>query len=303
LSVQKENTITLKHQLTMTTGLDDSGNLDCTDPNCLTYMADVGTRWSYHNAPYTLLGSVIEQVSGVTLNSFVASKVNSKIGAFGIFNTFGYNQVYISTPRSMARFGLLLLANGNWNGTAILNDPTYLDAMHNTSQNFNLSYGYLTWLNGKNSYMIPQSQFVIPGKSIPSAPDDLYAALGKNSQIINVVPSKNMVLIRMGDGDGISLVSNQYNDSIWKRINSLNCVNNINEFQFENIEISPNPSNGRIKINVLNTDTEVRIFEMTGKNISVQRIENEIIIKKSGVYIIELQRGMSTIRKRVIVEN
>ena len=60
LTSEQEDKITVKHQLTMTSGLDDSGNSDCTDQNCLTYKADPGERWAYHNAPYTLLDSVIQ---------------------------------------------------------------------------------------------------------------------------------------------------------------------------------------------------------------------------------------------------
>ena len=53
------------HQLTMTSGLDDgNGNVDCTDPVCLEYLADAGTRWAYHNAPYTLLDSDRETPPG-----------------------------------------------------------------------------------------------------------------------------------------------------------------------------------------------------------------------------------------------
>jgi CubicO group peptidase (beta-lactamase class C family) len=53
--VDKENLITVRHQLTMTSGLND-GVTDpfCTDAGCLQCLADPGTRWAYHNAPYTL---------------------------------------------------------------------------------------------------------------------------------------------------------------------------------------------------------------------------------------------------------
>ena len=106
----------------------------------------------------------------------------------------------------MARFGLLLLNKGVWNQNNILNDSTYFKEMTATSQNINKSYGYLTWLNGKGSFMLPQSQFVFTGNIIPNAPADLYAALGKNDQKIYVVPSQNLVVIRMGDADRKSVV-------------------------------------------------------------------------------------------------
>ena len=79
LSPEQEEQITIRHQLTMTTGLNDIGvNVDCTDPECLTYLAEPGTRWAYHNAPYTLLGSVIEAASGQTLNQFFNTRVGNR---------------------------------------------------------------------------------------------------------------------------------------------------------------------------------------------------------------------------------
>jgi hypothetical protein len=55
----------------------------------------------------------------------------------------------------MARFGLLMLNKGNWNGNVILSDTNYYNQMVNSSQTLNPSYGYLWWLNGKASYMLP----------------------------------------------------------------------------------------------------------------------------------------------------
>ena len=42
----KEALITVRHQLTMTSGLDDSGDPYCTVDTCLIYRADAGTRWA-----------------------------------------------------------------------------------------------------------------------------------------------------------------------------------------------------------------------------------------------------------------
>ena len=47
--------------------------------------------------------------------------------------------------------------------------------------------------------MVPGVQIKIPGSFQPNAPDDMFSALGKNGQFINVVPSQNIVLIRMGE--------------------------------------------------------------------------------------------------------
>lgn len=123
LSPEKENLITIRHQLTMTTGLDDDvPESDCTQPSCLQYKADAGKRWSYHNAPYTLLEKVVERATGNTYNTFFQQKIRDKIGMNGTWIKTGFNNVYFSTPRSMARFGLLLLNKGRWNKDVILSD-------------------------------------------------------------------------------------------------------------------------------------------------------------------------------------
>lgn len=215
-----EDRITIRHQLTMTTGLDD-GVADpyCTDKSCLVYRADPGTRWAYHNGPYTLLDSVVRSATGLGLNQFFLTRVAVKTGMTGTFLKSGYNNVFFSTGRSMARFGLMILNRGKWDTTPVLTDTTYFRAMVNTSQQLNVSYGYLWWLNGKTSYMLPQTQLVFPGSLNPSAPNDMIAALGKNGQFINVVPSLNLVFIRMGDAPDNSMVPFTLNEEIWKRLN------------------------------------------------------------------------------------
>lgn len=303
LTLAQEEKITIQHQLTMTTGLDDGGNVDCTDPNCLTYLSDPGSRWAYHNAPYTLLGSVLENATGQTLNSFVSTKINSKIGIpLGLYYPFGYNRVFVSSPRSMAKYGLLLLSKGQWNGDTVFSDTNYFNAQVNSSQNMNLAYGYLTWLNGKQSYMVPGSQFVIPGTAMPNAPQDVYAALGKNSQIINVSPSKNMVLIRMGDGDGVSLISTQYNDSIWRRINELECGAKVNELTISDFQLFPNPSSGKIHFTVPINMSNLHVTDSQGRNVDFQWKDNQSIeIQKPGIYLLIYSEKDQRKVERIIV--
>ena len=219
----QEKKITIWNQLTMTTGLDDSVSFDCTNDTCLEYLSDPGTRWAYHNAPYTLLRPVIESATGQGINLYNYQKLLNPIGMNGIFLYSGYNNIFNSTTRSMARFGLLILNNGNWDGNQIMSDTNYFNQMLNTSQMLNKSYGYLWWLNGKSSSMIPGNQFVFNSDITPNAPDDLVSALGKNGQIINVVPSENLVWIRMGEAPDSSLVPRNFNIAIWNYINELPC--------------------------------------------------------------------------------
>jgi CubicO group peptidase (beta-lactamase class C family) len=299
----QELAITIRNQLTMTSGLDDVTDFYCTDPACLTYVADAGTRWAYHNGPYTLLDSVIESATGINLNTWVFQKIGSKIGMNGLFVQNGYNNVFVSKPRAMARFGLLLSQNGFWNGTEVLNDPTYLNDMRTPSQNLNNSYGYLTWLNGQSSFMLPQSQFVFNGSICPSAPSDMYAALGKNGQIINVVPSSGIVLIRMGADMGNSLVGAQYNDTLWQYMNRLSCNLSITE-NLNELEIYPNPSESYIQLEGMKAEDRVLITDLHGKELTLNTSGNRIDCSywAPGVYLVHINRNGTSVTKRIAIK-
>ena len=222
-TLAKENLITCKHLLSMTSGLDDVYNDDLVEPSNLIYKADAGTRWAYDNV-YVKLQDVVAQATGQTWNAYFNSKLRDKIGMSA--SGFWYNnpdglRIYSSNSRSMARFGLLALNKGKWNGNQILNEA-YFNEATTTSQNINLAYGYLWWLNGKTSYHLPGSQLQFNGSIIPSAPSDMFMALGKNDQKIYVVPSKKMVIIRMGDAaDGSNMALSDFDETLWQKINAL----------------------------------------------------------------------------------
>jgi CubicO group peptidase (beta-lactamase class C family) len=215
----KENLITCKNLLSMNSGLDDTLG-DDVSPSNLQYIADSGTRWAYHNV-YVKMQDIVAQASGQTWDSYFNTKLKDKLGMSGAWIQTGGLSVYWSNTRSMARFGLMVYAKGKWNSTQILNE-NYLSAATNTSQNINKAYGYLWWLNGKSSYHLPQSQIEFNGTLILNAPTDMYAALGKNDQKIYVVPSKKLVIIRMGDSaDSVNFGLSDFDNALWGKISEL----------------------------------------------------------------------------------
>ncbi len=222
----QENAITIKHQLSMTTGLDD-GVADpfSYEPQDLQYLNQPDVRWAYHNGPYTLLQEVISNATSQDFRNYFYEKIRDKIGMDGFWMSFGNIEVYTSTTRSMARFGLLALNDFIWHEVPIIHDEIYTHDMINTSQNINPSYGYLWWLNGKNSYMMPQLQYSFSGSLVPDAPSDMYIAMGKNDQRIYVIPSQNLVVIRMGEvADNSNLALSDFDLSLWSKINTV--INN-----------------------------------------------------------------------------
>ncbi len=219
---EQELAITVRHQLTMTTGLDYRvSEPDCTEVGCLQYLNDPESQWFYHNAPYTLLDGVVEGATGGSFDDFFNSRLLSKIGMDGFWEYSGYNHIFYSPPRSMARFGLLILAEGNWDGVPILDNKDFYTEMITTSQSLNPSYGYLWWLNGQGSFIPPGQTASIPSDIAPNAPDEMFAAMGRNGQLINIVPSQNLVVIRMGDDPDESLVPFTFQDRLWEILNEL----------------------------------------------------------------------------------
>jgi CubicO group peptidase (beta-lactamase class C family) len=305
---EKEALITIRHQLTMTTGLDDgTGDADCTDPACLQYLADAGTRWAYHNAPYTLLDKVVEAATGQSFNAYFNSKIKFKTGMKGLWLPVGFNNVYFSDARSMARYGLLIQNNGYWENLPVIFNGAFLQEMLNTSQDLNKSYGYLWWLNGKESYRVPGLQLEFDGPLNPNAPDDMVAALGKNGQFLNISPGEGLVFVRMGNSpEGGLFVPWLLNDEIWKRINQLACdpTGTDEEHLIKNVSIYPNPAGAFLYLEIPPgvQDFIVEIFDQAGRKVSRQ--ENlttiNLVDLKPGIYHCQVKWAGGIVARRFV---
>ena len=121
----------------------------------------------------------------------------------------------------MARFGLLMQNKGVWENTTVLSDSEFYNQMITPSQDLNLSYGYLWWLNGKESIIAPGTSFPINKSLSENAPKDLFAGMGKNGQFLDIIPSKSLIVVRMGEAPGDSLVPISFHDEMWQKINLL----------------------------------------------------------------------------------
>ena len=301
---EQEAEITVWNQLTMTSGLDDSQNENCTTPECLTFLAEPGTRWAYHNAPYTLIQSVLEEATGVGINTYMFQNLLPTTGIFASFIPVEDNSVAFSTPRSMARFGHLLLNEGVWNGTNLLGNSSFFEEMVSSSQNLNQSYGYLTWLNGQDSYMLPGFQFELEGSLIPNAPDDMFSALGKNDQIIDVVPSSGLVVIRMGNHTAnLDLVPINFNNDLWEHINDLECTDNVNEHNEAPLNTYPNPAVDRLHVEGHGI-VRLSLLDNSGRIVkTVSLPEMDISAIKNGSYVLRIETNDSLFTKKVIVSH
>lgn len=222
LTTDQEDSIKIIHQLSMTTGLNfNDNNLNCTLPECLTFSANAGEQWYYHNAPYTLLQDVISNATQMDYNTYTNLRIESKIGMNGQWISNGFNTIYWSTARDMARFGLLVANKGKWKNTDVIGNSDYVEQMTSTSQNLNPSYGYLWWLNGQSSIILPGIANPLDIPLSTNAPEDLIAGMGKNGQYVEIVPDLNLVIIRMGEAPGESLVNISFHEEMWDRLSNV----------------------------------------------------------------------------------
>ena len=216
---EKEDAITVRDQLSMVTGVEyEVEDIHCTLPECLLFRADAGEQWFYHNAPYTLLTHVIEAASGQTLNNALDA-ASAHIPGFSATYVDGllsdFNRVVFSRALDMARFGLFISQGARWDGAESPLSSAYFDAMVNPSQSLNPSYGYLWWLNGQASLIPPGFAGSFPGPLVAAAPDDMYSAIGMNGQILSIVPSEGLVIVRMGADPGPLF---PFHEQKWERL-------------------------------------------------------------------------------------
>jgi CubicO group peptidase (beta-lactamase class C family) len=204
--------ITLRHMMSMTSGLDDRGLAlrgltgDQFAINAAMPLRDPpGSRWAYNTAAYHLLFHILARAVGQSMEVYARPRLFGPLGmdaTHWITNEGSGEQgpvtnVYSaqSTARDLARFGQLVLNGGRWNDRRLIGEDN-LRTLLSPSQDLNASYGLLWWTNAR-----PGADAFGRGHSLrfPSAPRDTVAALGAGGQAVLVVPSRQLVIVRQGD--------------------------------------------------------------------------------------------------------
>ncbi|NBB89134.1 MAG: serine hydrolase [Bacteroidetes bacterium] len=278
LTPEREDSIKIIHGLTMTSGLDDSIDPFCTDPECLQYLTPPGTRWAYHNGPYTSLLGVLENAYNLGINLLTNQLLKRDTGMDGFWLSLGFNRIYFSTARSMARFGWLIANYGKWENKTLLDDMDYLEAMRKPSQNLNPSYGYLWWLNGEDAHMLPVDRTRYSGPLAPEAPNDAYFAIGALSQIIAIHPATNRVIVRMGlePNDSSGLAPTEFLREMHERMESLSCSTvGVSNPEASIFEVYPNPALDELRWRSKTPLRRIQIFHASGATYSYSASELE----------------------------
>lgn len=158
-----------------------------------------GSHFAYSNAGWTVLSRVIRDLNGGTAEGFNAFAERELLGRLGMRHTvltldatdtpMGAN-LFHASARDWARFGLLYLNDGVVDGQRVLPEGWVAQARTPT---LDAGYGRGFWLNHRHD------RHPLPGHwGLPGAPAEAFFARGYLGQFIVIVPSLDLVVVRLG---------------------------------------------------------------------------------------------------------
>ncbi|MFE3848302.1 serine hydrolase domain-containing protein [Flavobacterium sp. LB3P45] len=149
------------------------------------------THWNYSSGTTNLLSGILRKqfkthqeyldfwysalIDKIGMNSMI---VETDMAGTYVGSSYGW-----ATTRDWSKFGLLYLHKGNWNSEQILDENwvKYTATPTNTS---NGRYGGHFWLNASGHF--------------PDIPKDMYYCSGFQGQMVAIIPSLDLVIVRMG---------------------------------------------------------------------------------------------------------
>jgi len=157
-------------------------------------------RWSYSSGTTNILSGIVFRAVGGTLQDlhrFTRERLFDKIGMHSALiepdptgNWVGSSYGF-ATARDWARFGLLCSNDGVWNGERILPDGWVRYSTTPTPLAEQGQYGAQFWLNAGDKGRPENRRF-------PTIPADQYNQGGYNGQLVAVIPSRELVIVRLG---------------------------------------------------------------------------------------------------------
>lgn len=197
--------MTINNLLQMTSGLNENDYGDILRLGLFYYAKDQnkralktklrhapGTKFQYSSITTQLLGICLEKATGKSFETYFKEKIWEPMGmeynALSSKDDKGFHKYFggiSANPKDLAKFGLLYLKNGNWNGKQIIpEDWVKATAKRDTIQGKSTSYTNCFWLD------------TYPLENVFNKSD--FFAGGYGGQIVYVNPENNTIIIRTG---------------------------------------------------------------------------------------------------------
>ncbi len=164
------------------------------------------TVWLYNGPAIQTLEEVLERAIGEDVGDYAQANLFGPLGMDVHFmrDTSGAPPVAFGLQAGcldMARFGLMALRGGQWGNEQVVS-ADYMKAATSTSTDLNGAYGYLWWVNSDPPWIDADQTLETSGRFMPNVPLDAYAALGMFDQTVLILPTQNMVVVRLGPAYG-----------------------------------------------------------------------------------------------------
>lgn len=173
-----------------------------------------GSRFEYSNATSQLVAVVIERATGMRYASFISEKILLPLGAAGgkvwvnrEGGTAHAGCCILLPARTWLRLGILLLQDGQWGEHRLL--PTGYVAEMRTGTEQNIYYGLGVYVAGpyteRRGFTHPDRPSALSPPVLHSEPylaEDLFMFDGNGNQVVYIVPSAQLVIMRTGNRPG-----------------------------------------------------------------------------------------------------
>ena len=155
------------------------------------FVGKTNQTWNYSSGTSNLLSGVIrskfkkhQEYLDYWYSGFVDKiGMNSMVIETDMWGNYVGSSYAWATPRDWAKFGLLYLNKGSWNGEQLFNKEwvNYITTPTNGSKG---TYGGHFWLNAEGQF--------------PDVPKNMFYASGYQGQFVFVFPDQDLVVVRMG---------------------------------------------------------------------------------------------------------
>jgi CubicO group peptidase (beta-lactamase class C family) len=184
------------------------------------YAAPPGAVFLYNTPVYAVTKQVLAAAAKAPLETLTRDWLTVPVGMTetawrqrpASMAEIGNPTGLVTTPRDVAKFGQLILDRGRAaDGRRVVSEAG-VAAMFKRSAT-NPAYGRLWWLNG-SAYTIRPLVRRVEGPLIPAAPADLVAALGALDRKLYIVPSRKLIIVRMGQ----AAPDKDFDQQLWLRL-------------------------------------------------------------------------------------
>ncbi len=182
----------------------ESENMKALKPERYTQKA--GTHWYYNNFDFNVAGTIFMQLTGRDIYQAIEDEIAVPIGMEGYTAAdgkyvVGEESIHQAYPfrisaHDLARFGLLMLNNGNWDGRQVVPAAWVAESTsyHSDATLYSSDgYGYMWWVV-RDDNKFPHLQNV-------ELPEGAYSARGSGGHVLLVIPEYRMVIVHRADTD------------------------------------------------------------------------------------------------------